>query len=337
MGVFIRRLRLPALVLVLAGGLTGVATRVAALRATTPGVRVVVAADGSGDYRTIQQAVDHAPAEGGSRLVIAIRPGVYRERVRIPEERTRVALVGLGRNPQDVMIAYNMSAAAAGGTFFSSTVDAQGADFEASNLTIENSYGPGSQAVALAVQSDRAVLRRCRLIGWQDTLYAESGRQYYDRCFIAGAVDFIFGDARAVFDHCTIESAGRGYVTAEGRAAPNGPGGYVFYRSRLTAAPGVDRVYLGRPWRPYARVIFFDCWMGGQILREGWDNWHGTDYDKTAWFAEYGSRGPGADPAQRVTWARKLTSAETARFLPQAFLAGKDGWNPAARAGSRPR
>ncbi len=314
---------------VLALGAAGVAG-LAASRPVRHTIRVVVAANGSGDFRTVQEAIDHAPAEGRGRLIIAIQPGVYRERVKIPESRPRVTLEGLGKNPSDTAITYAMSAKAAGGTFFSSTVDVEGAGFEASNLTIENSYGPGSQAVALAVQSDRAVLRNCRLIGWQDTLYAESGRQYYDRCFIRGAVDFIFGDAMAVFDHCAIESAGRGYVTAEGRAAANGPGGYVFYHSRLTAATGVNHVYLGRPWREYARVIYLDCWMGGQILPVGWENWHGTDYDKTAWFAEYHSMGPGAHPGGRVPWAKKLTKAEAARFLPRAFLAGNDGWNPLA-------
>ncbi len=309
----------------------GGAARLLSVSATPPVVRVVVAADGTGDFRTVQQAIDHAPPEGRGRLIVLIRPGTYRERVRIPESRARVSLVGLGKHAGDTVITYNMSAARAGGTFFSSTVDAQGAGFEASDLTIENSYGPGSQAVALGLESDRAVLRNCRLIGWQDTLYAESGRQYYDRCFIQGAVDFIFGDARAVFDRCTIETVGRGYVTAEGRTTPDGPGGYVFYRAKLTAAPGVNHVYLGRPWRPYARVIFLDSWLGAQILPEGWDNWHGTDYDKTAWFAEYHSSGPGASLAKRVPWAKKLTEAEAAAFMPRRFLAGSDGWNPSAR------
>jgi pectinesterase len=317
----------------LAGGLIVALSCVAlafASKATPRTIRVVVAANGTGDFRTVQQAIDHAPDERNGRLIIAIRPGVYRGRVRIPETRPRVTMLGLGKNPQDTVITYNMSAAAAGGTFFSSTVDVQSEGFEASNLTIENSYGPGSQAVALSIQSDRAILRRCRLIGWQDTLYAESGRQYYDRCFIKGAVDFIFGDARAVFDRCVIESAGRGYVTAEGRTSPQGSGGYVFYHSRLVGAAGVDHVFLGRPWRPYARVVYVDCWMGSQILPVGWDNWRNPANEKTAWFAEYHSTGPGAHPSERVPWARKLTAAEAARFAPRNFLSGTDGWNPAS-------
>lgn len=315
----------------LAGGLAiglGYVATLFALQASPRTVRVVVAANGTGNFRTIQQAIDHAPDEKNGRLIIAIRPGVYRERVRIPETRRRVTLLGMGKNPQDTVITYNMSAAAAGGTFFSSTVDVQGEGFEASNLTIENSYGPGSQAVALSLQSDRAVLRRCRLIGWQDTLYAESGRQYYDRCFIQGAVDFIFGDARAVFNRCVVESAGRGYVTAESRTNPQGAGGYVLYHSRLIGAAGVDHVYLGRPWRAYARVIYVDCWIGSQIVPAGWDNWHNAANEKTAWFAEYHSAGPGASTSDRVAWAHKLTGAEAAKFAPRIFLAGTDGWNP---------
>ena len=202
--------------------------RVSAARARHPAeIRVTVSPAGNGDFQTIQQAVDHAPPEGDGRLIIAIEPGLYRERVVIPQDRPGVMLLGLGANPSDTVITYGMSAAAAGGTFFSSTVDVQGARFEAANLTIQNSFGPGSQAVALSVHSDRAVVRDCRLLGWQDTLYAASGRQLYKNTYIEGAVDFIFGNARAVFERCEIRSAGSGYITAQSRVTPGGATGFA--------------------------------------------------------------------------------------------------------------
>jgi len=311
------------------------APAVSAAQNARASVRVVVAPDGSGDFRTIQQAIDHAPPEGDGRLIIAIQPGIYHERLTVPQDRARTTFVGLGKDPASTVVTYSMSAAAAGGTFFSSTVDVEASDFEASNLTFENSFGPGSQAVALSIHSDRAILRRCRLIGWQDTLYAASGRQYYDHCYIEGAIDFIFGNARAIFDHCEIHTSGAGYIAAESRTTPDGLGGFVFNRCKLTTGDAEKKSYLGRPWRRYSRVVYIDCWMGTQIRRRGWDNWRNPANEKTAWFGEYHSTGPGANPGQRVPWARQLSAAQAAAFRPQKFLAKPDGWDPVAGARSK--
>jgi len=294
-------------------------------------VRVVVAQDGSGDFPTVQMAVDHGfdrvLAPTAARLLIEIRPGVYRERVRIPEDRPRVTF--LGADARTTTITAAMSAKAAGGTFFSATVDVNSDEFEAENITFENTFGEGSQAVALSVHSDRAVFRNCRFLGMQDTLYAASGRQYYVNCYIAGHVDFIFGDAAAVFDRSEIHSRGNGYIAAVSRTMPEGSGGFVFQHCRLTADDGVTGVYLGRPWRLYARVVYLDCVMGPHIKPQGWDNWNKPDAEKTAWFAEYGSEGPGAKAAERAPWARKLSAAEVEKFRPAVFLRGTDGWTPA--------
>jgi pectin methylesterase-like acyl-CoA thioesterase len=294
--------------------------------------RVVVSSDGRGDFSTIQQAIDHAPDYGEGRLVIAIRPGVYRERVVVPQDRLRITFLGLGNEPGATVITYNMSAAAAGGTFLSSTVDVEGAEFEATNITFENSYGAGSQAVALMLHSDRAVLRHCRLIGWQDTLYAATGRQYYDDCYIEGAVDFIFGNARAVFHDCEIRSAGAGYVTAQSRTTADGPFGFVFDHCKLTAREGVSKVYLGRPWRPYARVIFLSTEMGPQIEPAGWHEWHPGETHSldTSYYAEYDSTGPGASRAQRDPHTHFLSEQEAKQFQAARFLAEPDGWDPTA-------
>jgi pectin methylesterase-like acyl-CoA thioesterase len=295
-------------------------------------IRVTVAADGHGDFQTVQQAIDHAPPQQDERLVIAIQPGTYRERVVIPQDRPRVTLLGMGNDPASTVITYNMSAAAAGGTFLSSTVDVEGAEFEASNLTLENSYGPGSQAVALSLHSDRAVLRHCRLIGWQDTLYLASGREYFDECYIEGAIDFIFGNARAVFHECEIRSVGPGYVTAQSRVVADAPTGFVFIHCRLTADEATKKVYLGRPWRPYARVIFLDTEMGAHIEPAGWREWHPGETNSldTSYYAEFNSTGSGGVREGRDPHSRFLTEKEAGEFQAKKFLAAPDGWDPSA-------
>jgi len=301
-----------------------------AMAAPAP-IRVVVAQDGSGDFPTIQRAVDHAldsaPADRG-RLIIEIRPGTYKERVIVPPDLPRVTF--LGKDAKTTVITAGMSAKEAGGTFLTATVTVYGAAFEAENITFENTFGPGSQAVAATVYSDRAVFRDCRFLGWQDTLYAASGRQYYVNSYIAGAVDFIFGNAAAVFDHCEIHSSGLGYVTAESRTLAEGKQGFAFYHCRLTGEPNLSGIYLGRPWRAYSRVVFVDCWLGSHIDPRGWNNWDKAENEKTAWYGEFGSEGPGANDGARVPWAKRLTAAEADQFRPEVFLRGTDGWNPAA-------
>ena len=225
------------------------------LLSALPPMQVVVASDGSGDFKTIQMAIDHAPfVPDGQRLNIEIRPGTYKERLVVPQDRPRTTF--LGEDSATTIITAAMSAKEAGGTFLSSTVDVQGAEFHAENVTFENTFGVGSQAVALMIHSDRAEFRHCRFLGWQDTLYAATGRQYYKDCYIEGHVDFIFGNATAVFDNCEIHSRGDGYLTAQSRTSPDLPTGFVFYHSRLTGENQTKGSYLGRPWRPYSRVVY---------------------------------------------------------------------------------
>jgi pectinesterase len=304
----------------------------APLRAAVAPIHVVVAQDGSGDFPTVQNAVDHvmdrvlAPFDG--RVIIELRPGVYHERVRVPADRPRITL--RGSDAATTRISFSVGAKDVGGTFFSAAVDINAPEFEAENITFENTYGVGTQAVAVSVHSDRAVFRHCRFLGMQDTLYAASGRQYYEDCYIAGHVDFIFGNAQAVFERCEIRSKGPGYLAAVSRTMPGGPEGFVFDHCRLTADEGVSGVYLGRPWRLYARVVFLNCWMGSHIRPEGWNNWNKPEAEKDAYFAEYGSEGPGGAANGRVKWAHELTEAEAKRFRAGEFLQGADGWRPAA-------
>ena len=292
-----------------------------------PPIRYVVAQDGSGDSKTIQYAVDHAPtAAPGQRLIIEIRPGIYRERVTVPQDRPKVTF--LGTDAAKTVITAALSAKDVGGTFFSSSVNIQGAEFEAEKITFENTFGVGSQAVAVQIHSDRAVFRDCRFSAWQDTLYAAWGRQYYLNCFIEGHVDFIFGNAAAVFEGCEIRSRDKGYITAVNRTLPAQPTGMVFRNCRLTAADPDKPVFLGRPWRPYARTVFIDCWMDRHIQPEGWDNWSSAANEQTAWYAESGSSGPGGSAAGRAKWSHQLKPDELEQFKTEVFLRGNDLWSP---------
>ncbi|MDE3197154.1 MAG: pectin esterase, partial [Acidobacteriota bacterium] len=292
-------------------------------------IQVVVNPDGSGDYKTIQRAIDHAPfVPENQRLIIEIRPGIYPERLVIPQERQRTTF--LGRDAATTRITAGMGAKEAGGTFLSSTVDVEGTAFEAENITFENTFGVGWQAVAITVHSDHAMFRKCRFLGWQDTLYAATGRQYYKDCYIEGHVDFIFGNAAAVFENCDIHSKGDGYLTAQSRTAPELATGFVLYKCRLTGEKQTKGSFLGRPWRPYSRVVYLECEMGSFIRPEGWNNWQDAANEATAFYGEFQSAGPGVNAAARVVWSHQLTQAEAAAFLPRVFLRGNDGWNPSA-------
>ena len=159
-------------------------------------------------------------------------------------------------------------------------------------------------------------------------MFAHGGRQYYQDCYVEGHVDFIFGNGTAVFENCTIHSKGQGYVTAQWRLSDAETNGFVFRNCRLTGADTGKGAYLGRPWRPYGRVVFIDCWMDAHIKPEGWDNWRDPAREKTARFAEYKSSGPGANPSARVPWSQQLNQEEIRPFATKLFLKGVDGWNP---------
>jgi pectinesterase len=273
---------------------------------------IVVARDGSGNFTSVQAAVDSVPAGNTRPVTIHIKPGTYTEIVTVPKEKPFLTM--RGDDAASTILTFHNSAATAGGTSKSASVYIWGDDFNAENLTFENSYGTGSQAVALYVDADRATFRKCRTLGWQDTLYANGGRQQYEDCYIEGHVDFIFGNATALFENCEIHSKGQGYITAQSRLTDTPSTGYVFRHCRLTGSDTGAGVYLGRPWRPYARVVYIDCWLGPHIRPAGWDNWRNPENEKTAWFAEYHCTGPGADTSARVPWSKQLTAKQAEEF-----------------------
>jgi pectinesterase len=292
-------------------------------------VRLVVAPDGSGDYRTVQEAVMAVRDFMQVPATIFIKNGTYREKLLVPSQKTHIHLVGESR--EGVVISWSdySGDAEKHTTYSSSTVRVQGNDFSAENITFENAAGRVGQAVALHVEGDRAVLRHCRMLGNQDTLFLgiENSRQYYQDCYIEGTTDFIFGASTAVFEGCTIHSKSDSYVTAAS-TTPRQPFGLVFLRCRLTAAPEATKVYLGRPWRPHARTVFIDSELGAHLVAAGWDNWRNPSNEQTAYYAEYRSTGPGAQPAGRVKWARQLSKKEARQYTLARIFAGSAPWLP---------
>ncbi len=297
---------------------------------------ITVAADGSGKFKTVQEAVMSVP-EGrpGHPVVIHIKPGTYKELVYIQREKRFFRLVG--EDPEKTILTYNLNANLNGadgkpiGTFRTPTVVIDADDFVAENITFENSAGPVGQALAIRLDGDRAIFRNCRFLGWQDTILANNGRHYFENCTVAGHVDFIFGGATAFFEKCHIHCLDGGYITAAS-TPQNQPYGFVFSDgdiSTSTASPG-RKFYLGRPWRPFAAVTFMRTEMPETIAPPGWRKWRDTDPDDgmTARYTEYKNTGPGARPAERVAWSKQLTDEAAAGVTVEKVLAGADGWNP---------
>ena len=341
----------------------------AAVAANSQDVHVRVDPHGPGsiasttDFLTIQQALDHAPEAPHGRIFIEIVPGTYAERINITQNRPRVTLLGLGAKPEDVIITASQNAKSAGGTFFTETAEINGDNFEADNLTFANTAGlnpgvPGElargggagQAVAAAVRSDRAVFKHVRFLGDQDTLFADYGRQYYLDSYIEGGVDFIFGNATAVFDHSEIVSVRPGYLTAQSRTAPTQTTGYIIINSRVTRSECLGGVpecraradikfFLGRPWRAYSRVVVMNTELPSDVDPEGWSKWKKDDPTPTAFYAEFNNTGPGATTSHRAPWSHQLTAQEAEAFTPQKFLAGSNSeahWDPIAEAARLP-
>jgi pectinesterase len=284
---------------------------------------LTVAADGSGDFTSVQEAVDACKSFPDKRITIHLRKGIYREKVIIPACNVKISLIG--ENAENTIISFGdyfeKINRGRNSTFYTYTLLVDADDFYAENLTVENSAGPVGQAVALHVSGDRCVFRNCRILGNQDTLYTDglNNRQFFEGCYIEGTTDYIFGSATVLFSKCMIFSKSNSYITAA--STPKGKSyGYVFLNCTLAAAEGVSKVYLGRPWRDFAKVVFMNCEMGRHILPEGWSNWTGTSRDKTAYFAEYCNTGPGSENRQRVGWSHQLTKNEAAKYTLKNIL-----------------
>ncbi|WP_289754200.1 pectinesterase family protein [uncultured Duncaniella sp.] len=289
---------------------------------------IYVNQDGTGDYTTITDALEGVRAYMEYTVTVHIANGVYKEKIVIPSWLKNVVFEG--ESADGVVITNDHHANIDKmGTFRTYTVKVDGSDITFRNLTIENNAPQLGQAVALHTEGDRLHFENCRLLGNQDTLFTggKNTRLYFGNCYIEGTTDFIFGPATAFFSKCQIHSKRNSYITAAS-TPEDVEVGYVFDSCKLTSEPDVTKVYLGRPWRPYAHTVFINCDMGKHILPIGWHNWGKESNEKTSRYGEYGSKGPGAQ-GERAAWAKNPDSAEVKALLDlNKVFSNTTTWNP---------
>ena len=289
---------------------------------------IVVSRDGTGNFRTLQEAIESARAFMDYTVTIYVRNGVYKEKVIVPSWVENIDIIGEDRDK--TIITYDDHANINKmGTFRTYTVKVEGSDITFKNLTIENNAAQLGQAVALHTEGDRLKFINCRILGNQDTIYtgAKFTRLYFKDCYIDGTTDFIFGPSTALFENCIIHSKRNSYVTAAS-TPKEAKYGYVFKHCKLTAEPGVDKVYLGRPWRPYAYTLFIECELGKHIVLAGWHNWGKQSNEETARYMEYKNTGEGANASERVAWSKQLTKKEAEAVTVDAIFRTQSDWNP---------
>ena len=289
---------------------------------------IVVSRDGTGNFRTLQEAIESARAFMDYTVTIYVRNGVYKEKVIVPSWVENIDIIGEDRDK--TIITYDDHANINKmGTFRTYTVKVEGSDITFKNLTIENNAAQLGQAVALHTEGDRLKFINCRILGNQDTIYtgAKFTRLYFKDCYIDGTTDFIFGPSTALFEDCIIHSKRNSYVTAAS-TPKEAKYGYVFKHCKLTAEPGVDKVYLGRPWRPYAYTLFIECELGKHIVLAGWHNWGKQSNEETARYMEYKNTGEGANASERVAWSKQLTKKEAEAVTVDAIFRTQSDWNP---------
>ena len=289
---------------------------------------IVVSRDGTGNFRTLQEAIESARAFMDYTVTIYVKNGVYKEKVIVPSWVENIDIIGEDRDK--TIITYDDHANINKmGTFRTYTVKVEGSDITFKNLTIENNAAQLGQAVALHTEGDRLKFINCRILGNQDTIYtgAKFTRLYFKDCYIDGTTDFIFGPSTALFEDCIIHSKRNSYVTAAS-TPKEAKYGYVFKHCKLTAEPGVDKVYLGRPWRPYAYTLFIECELGKHIVLAGWHNWGKQSNEETARYMEYKNTGEGANASERVAWSTQLTKKEAEAVTVDAIFGTQSNWNP---------
>ncbi|MDQ8199707.1 pectinesterase family protein [Pelagicoccus enzymogenes] len=280
---------------------------------------LVVARDGAGDFASVQEAIDASPSNSESRFVIFIKPGTYKEKIRVPAEKSMLKLVG--ESYETVILTYDDHAKITS-DYASTRIYAD--DFYAENITFQNtidSRSGGSQAAALRVDGDRAIFYRCRMTGFQDTYYLGGNRRSYNKdCIIEGTTDFIYGDGISLFEDCTINLRKDSHITAHSQRLVDGKPvnefGYVFKNCRIQLYLGetVSKASLGRPWREGARVVYLNCYIPEQIRPEGWSVWNQNSNHETTYFAEYRNTGPGSNPSDRLPWTHQLSETEAAAY-----------------------
>lgn len=306
--------------------------------AQSPYSTITVAKDGSGDFTTIQSAINSIRDLGPAEVLIDIKSGIYNEKVVIPSSKHLITIEGEDKENtiitnDDFSGRLNPLTNEKLNTFNSYTFLVSGDNIKISNLTIRNSSCNQGQAVALHVEGDRFVMKNSKILGCQDTLYAatDHSRQYYENCYIEGTTDFIFGQATVIFKNCEIKSLANSYITAAATSKEN-QYGFVFIDCHLTAKEDITKVYLGRPWRPFAKTVFINTTMESHILQEGWNPWKGDkmfpNKEKTAFYAEFGSKGNGSNPDKRVEWSHQLSKKELKNYTIKRIFKKSDNWLP---------
>ncbi len=285
-----------------------------------------VAKDGTGDYNTIQDAIDAMRVYPLAPITLYIKNGTYREKIELPAPNNDVSFIG--ENVDSTIIVFDdYSGKGKHTTFTSYTAKISGNRFRAANISFVNSAGPVGQALALYVDADKAVFTNCKFLGNQDTIFSsgETSRQLFDHCFIEGTTDFIFGPGTAVFNACTIRCKTNSFITAA--STPKGNKyGFVFLGCTITADSGVSKLSLGRPWRNYSRTVFLQCNLPAAVTATGWDNWGNPENEKTAYYAEYKNSGPGAVTTGRVKWSKQLSSKEASSYTPAQIFGSSETW-----------
>ncbi|MXN90738.1 pectin esterase [Flavobacterium sp. Sd200] len=282
-----------------------------------------VAQDGTGDYTSIQDAVNNSKAFPYERITIFVKNGVYHEKVKIHEWNPNISLVGESKEKTVITFDDYFKKINTGpnSTFYTSTILVEGDGFIAQNLTVENAAGEVGQAIALSIHANEVAIINCNILGNQDTLYASGNgfKNYLKDCFIQGTTDFIFGSATVFFEGCTLHSLRDSYITAA--STPKGVNhGFVFNNCRLTAEKNATQVYLGRPWRFYAKTVFINCEMGSDIKPEGWHNWSKPEAEKESFYAEYNCSGAGYQPKARVGWSHQLKASQAKKYTRENCL-----------------
>ncbi|XP_060194420.1 putative pectinesterase 11 [Lycium barbarum] len=283
-------------------------------------ILIKVDQSGNGDFTKIQDAIDAVPSKNSQYVFILVKPGVYSEKVVVPADKPFITISGRKAAASNTIITGNDY----GDIFKSPTFTVFASDFVARYLTIQNTYGPGVQAVALRVEGDKAAFLGCRIRSYQDTLLDDVGRHYYKNCYIEGDTDFICGNAASLFEKCHLHSLSQtnGAITAQHRQSPQENTGFTFNGCKIT---GVKSAILGRPWGAYARVIFAQTYMSSIILPNGWEDWNDSSRQKTSYFAEYKCYGPGASSDKRVNWLRTLSSEDAEPYLKESIM-GPKSW-----------
>ncbi|XP_027362723.1 probable pectinesterase 29 [Abrus precatorius] len=290
---------------------------------------IVVDPSGHGNFSTIQAAIDSVPSNNRYWVSIKVKAGTYREKVKIPNDKPNIILKGEGKRKTFVEWDDHDT------TSQSPTFAAMADNTVVKSMSFRNSYNnpinnkPKVPAVAAMISGDKSYFYRVGFFGLQDTLWDDAGRHYYKLCTIQGAIDFIFGAAQSLFERCSISVIGAaldpglpGFITAQGRTNPNDANGFVFKDCHVF---GNGTTYLGRPWRSYAKVLFYNTSMSNVVQPSGWDAWHFVGHENRITFVEYGNFGAGSNTSKRVSWTKKLGLKAIQKMSSMNFI-DTEGW-----------